>query len=571
MATHPSTVLDAPDTAPDAVASPAPECRRPAALDAGLLLITVAVPLAFTIFSWAPFADTKLVFLALGTLLISIGGVPLDRRLAIAAGAWFGVTVIASIWGVDPLRSLTGYDFPLTGLAMLAPCAYLVVAGASLPPRAVARMRRWVVWTGVLMAVVLLVAKLLPGVLRAAIPDLTFSGSTAGNPVFAAAVMTVALSALLGSEAAATRRFTARPVVTLVVLASGISLAGERSAWLLPMIAVPLTLWWFRVPIRRSLVLGAVVVVTCATWVAAQPLLPTVTSPVGQLTFAGDSGRLTAFVVHTRAALDRPVLGWGPANSFSAFRATATEAEIDRSSPGWSEAHNIFIQTAVTTGLIGLGAFVALVVLIASRARRADRRIAWVVGAVGALAAFNFYEPFELSVTPLAFLLAGVAAGTATRGGRTGAPGLRQGVGRIVIGAGLAGTLVLSMLVAISSTFQHVGERYESEWALRRSLQLQPWRLATVDALAEDLALDSRAGKPGAAEEASRLIADAVREHPWDPLIRIRGVDVEALSRDFAAARAYLRDQVERFPGDAAFLPPERAIRETPVSAEDLT
>ncbi len=92
-----------------------------------------------------------------------------------------------------------------------------------------------------------------------------------------------------------------------------------------------------------------------------------------------------------------------------------------------------------------------------------------------------------------------------------------------------------------------------------------------MDALAEDLALDSRAGKPGAAEEASRLIADAVREHPWDPLIRIRGVDAEALSRDFATARGYLRDQVRRFPGDAAFLPPESAIKETTVSVEDLT
>ncbi len=110
------------------------------------------MPLAFTVFSWAPFADAKLVFLALGTLLVWIGGVPLDRRLAIAAGAWFGVTVIAAIWGVDPLRSLTGYDFPLTGLAMLGPCAYLVVVGASLPPRTVARMRGWLVWTGLLMA-----------------------------------------------------------------------------------------------------------------------------------------------------------------------------------------------------------------------------------------------------------------------------------------------------------------------------------------------------------------------------------------------------------------------------------
>ena len=131
--------------------------RRPQALDAGLFLVVVAVPLAFTPFTAAPFADPKLLLLSLGTLLIWLGAAPAERRLALAAGAWFGVTVLAAVLGVDPLRSLTGLEGPLTGLGLFACCAVLVVAGASLTRETIERVGGWLLWTGLIVGAITLV------------------------------------------------------------------------------------------------------------------------------------------------------------------------------------------------------------------------------------------------------------------------------------------------------------------------------------------------------------------------------------------------------------------------------
>jgi len=89
-------------------------------MDAGLFLLAVAVPLAFFPLSSAPFADAKLVLLTLGTLLLWVSGVPVDRRLALPAGVWIAVVVAAALTGVDPRMSIIGAADHGTGLIMLA-------------------------------------------------------------------------------------------------------------------------------------------------------------------------------------------------------------------------------------------------------------------------------------------------------------------------------------------------------------------------------------------------------------------------------------------------------------------
>ena len=82
------------------------DVRRPRCLELGLFLVVVAVPLAFTPFSDSPFADPKILLLVAGTLLVWLGGVPVDRRLAVAATAWVAVTAVACVAGVDPTAGL---------------------------------------------------------------------------------------------------------------------------------------------------------------------------------------------------------------------------------------------------------------------------------------------------------------------------------------------------------------------------------------------------------------------------------------------------------------------------------
>jgi hypothetical protein len=127
------------------------------------------------------------------------------------------------------------------------------------------------------------------------------------------------------------------------------------------------------------------------------------------------------------------------------------------------------------------------------------------------------------------------------------------------VGAGLAAALVLSGLVAAASALHEWGRQYEEKWALRKALALQPWRTSAVEELAEDLALDGRAGRRAAAVEARSLIRDTVSERPWDPQIRLVASDVEALLRNQRAADRWFHEQVERFPGDRGRLhPPEQ-------------
>jgi O-antigen ligase len=530
--------------------------RRPQALDAGLFLIVAAVPLALTPFSWAPFADPKLVLLTLGALLVFLGGLRMERMLAMAAGAWFAAGALATIFGVDPLRSLWGLDTALTGLLFLAPCALLVVAGASLDPERIERLRTWLGWTGAVMAVVLIAWKLFPSAITAAAPNVDFVGSTAGNPVFAAAVMTAGLACVLGRP---DEGRTLRSLALVALLSFGISLSAERSAWLLPAIATPVTLAWGRVPWRRSLLLGGVVVAVMAAGVLLEPLLPSGASPSEQITsFESDSQRLTVWRVDARAWLERPTLGWGPVNSWSAYRATATPEETEQTGFGWNEAHNIVIQTATTSGLIGLAAFAVLALVVARRGARAEREHGWVVGGVAMLAAFHLYEPFNIPASSLLFLLAGVAASGETRWlleAQARALDPERTPGRLLVGAELAAAVCLSVLSLAASSFQLYGERNEDEPALERAIDLQPSRISARAALIEDLALDGRAGSEGATERARELIDETVGMHPWDTQIRLSAADASILLNDLPAAQAWAREQLQRFPGDSGVLP----------------
>lgn len=532
--------------------------RRPQALDAGLFLLVVAVPLTVTPFSFSPFADAKLALLAAGTLLIWLGGLRLDRRLGIAAAAWFAISIVAAVAGVDPIRSLVGLDKPLTGLLMLGPCAYLAVAGASLPVDRVRRLQGWLVWTALVMAIVVVGFRMAGGAFEAMAPNLSFYGSTAGNPVFAGAFLSVAIVAV-------SRRSEwslPRAALTVAVLGLGLAAGGERVAYVLPIVGLGVALAWGRSGLRRTLVCGGVLVVVFTGWGLLVPAPQGTVDAAAQ--FSGgvaDAQRFRTFEVSARAALERPVLGWGPANGWSAIRATAEVPDTELAGAGWDEAHNLVLQTAMTTGLLGLAALVAMGVVLAARLLHAPRDDAWLVGAVAALGAFSSFEPFNLTATPLLFLLVGVAAGSATRRRfRTQAPATppthAARAMRAAVGAGLVACTVLAVASLVAATYQADGERYESEDALRTSLALAPWRTTTLQSLSEDLALDSRSGDERALEESRALVLRSVADHPWDPNVRIDGVEVNILRKDLEEARRLMGEHLERFPGDRAFLVP---------------
>jgi len=121
---------------------------------------------------------------------------------------------------------------------------------------------------------------------------------------------------------------------------------------------------------------------------------------------AGGAGRLTAWRYGSKALLEQPIAGWGPGRFREAvqgrFSADFTRVHAaDDLTAIWFDAHNIVIELAVTTGLVGLGLAVWFVVL---EARNLRCRIGFV------LVVFSapwLVEPAGLASLPLAMLVLG--------------------------------------------------------------------------------------------------------------------------------------------------------------------
>ncbi|MEW6059504.1 MAG: O-antigen ligase family protein [Actinomycetota bacterium] len=538
------------------------EPRRPQLLDAGLFLIVVAVPLALFPLSRAPFADLKLLLLAVGAFLVWISGPFMSPRLAVPAAIWMGACIVATFAGVDPVVSVVG-QFAHTGLLMLGICAVLVAVGPHLPERVVTRTRVWLVPTGLVVAIVALASRFVPEALDWLVRDLSFVGSTLGNPIFAAAFLAACIPAALADEDDRTWKVLA----ALAVLTSGLAVNGERSSLLLPLVALAAGAWFGIRDRQRMLVGAATVVVVVAAWAIVTPLLPTATglsSTAGQFgTLQGEEQRAAVYTANLRAFVRRPLLGWGPGNAWSAYVNSASASELSTAGRGWGDAHDLPLQSLVTTGLIGTAALAFLLVRAAPGLSRRRKSQSWVPASAAALAIFHLYEPLNLVVTPLLFLLLGMGTREREMLSRRTTDGESQpatptarrplspaSLGRAFVGAILVTAVVVSGLVLTASALEQWGRTHYAEWSLRTSLDLQPWRITAAESLAINLALDGRAGDPAAAREARALITDTVGRHPWDPGVRIVAAGVEQLLKNPAGTERWIDEQLEWFPND---------------------
>jgi hypothetical protein len=534
---------------------------RHALLEAGLLLVVVGVPLVFFPLSRGPFVDPKLVLLLGGALLVWLSGVRADRDLAIAAGAWVAVLAAASLAGVDPWISLAGPENLATGLLMLGAAGYLLAAGARLPRALADRLPAWLIGVGVAVSLVAIVYRIHPGVASWGRFELALDGGTLGQRVLLTGLLAAALSAVVGLKRARTPWLLAG----LVVLSSGLALAAERSGWIAVAVGMAVAIRRSRIPARRALVVVGTVAAVLAAWTAADVLaLPaypvSAARRFGQITEGSAAARLDVLSAVGRGFTRKPVLGWGPGNTWSAYVSSATEEELESAGRGWGDSHNIVAETAVSAGVLGVLALLAMGAVVFRRIRRGPPAGGWAVGAAVALATNHLFQPESVALTPLLFLMAGVAAGYGSRPVRavSDAParepfgGRLRVVGRYAVGAALGAGLAMSLLVMTASSLEQWGRDYNSAWSLRTALDLAPGRLSAAQGLAIHLAIDGRAGDAEAAAEARDVAARAVRLHPWSPSARLAAADVELLLGDAGAARGWVESHLERFPAEAS-------------------
>lgn len=530
------------------------ETSRPQALEAGLFLIVVALPLAFFPLSEAAFIDVKLLVLALGTLLVWVSGVPVDRHLAAPALALGVALVLATVFGVDPAESLVG-TIRLTGVVTLACTLVLVVVAPSLSDPLLARARVWMVRAALVLAAVVLTEHLAPELLDAVARRESFLGATFGNPVLLAGFLAASIPAAFADRGGSRWR----TIVVFAALGSGFAVIGERSAYLLPPAAFIATWWFLRPPARRIAVAGTALVVAFAVWA----LLPTPSSSenadpsrvVGQFgTLGAERQRVAVWGAQIRAVADRPVLGWGPSNEWSAFVSSGTPGQLRTAGRFWADAHNILIDVGVISGLVGIAAFLWLLFRLGPRVARVPRSRGWAAASAVTLAVYFLYEPLDVTLIPVMFLLAGAAAG-----GRAlvASPAARwRRPARVATSVVLIAATGVAALSLTSASIEQWGRTHAgSTWALERAWAIAPWRVSPAEALAIELAIDARAGNPTAGARARAVVDRLVDAHPLNPGLRLLAADVELLLMNFPGTQEWIREHLEVFPSDVVRVP----------------
>jgi O-antigen ligase len=545
--------------------------QRPRSAEIGAFLLVVALPLVFTPFSVSPFGDPKLVVLVAASLALWLARLPSDRTLVVAAGIWVAVTGLAAIVGVEPTRSLVAQTNGAGGgLVLTLCCAVVVVRGTGIAPPMAERIRRWALATAFIVGALGFLARLFPSFTSDVLgwKGASFIGSTMGNQLFAVALLSASLGAAISMDRPTRDRLVVCGALTLLVASF-----GERSALVLPIVVAGATLWRGRRPWREAAAVLATIAVAIVAWQVVDPLLPARSKQVGATLAplsgqATDAGRLTAWRSIGAGVVDRPILGWGPGTSQSIYLASGDPEELRDAGRGWADGHDIFLETAAGTGVLGLAALIALLVVVGTRALRCPPERAWAFGAAAGLGAYALVEPLSLVLTPLLFLYLGLAAQPSTDRVRSEHPWRAPLAARVATGILLWGALAVSTLILVASTFEQWGRTYAETWALRAALSVQPWRISASEQLAVQLALDGRGGDQAAAREADEMIASDVSRFPWDVNVRLFASDVDLLLRDPAGAARWRQAQIERFPGERLLIEEAgRAPREAPVGA----
>ncbi|MEX0651233.1 MAG: O-antigen ligase family protein, partial [Actinomycetota bacterium] len=337
------------------------QARRPQLAELGVFLLVVALPLVFTPFSASPFGDPKLVVLSAACLCLVASGLPADRRTTMAGAALVIVAALAAAFGVDPAEALTAQtNSDGSGLITVVCIAVVASIGGALPADLRARALRWVVGAAVTVAGLGIAFRLVPGPLEDLFPGQGLAGSTMGNQVFAIALVAAALGVLLTSESLSSSRMWWSQ---LVVLSVGIASFGERSSLAFVVVTGVVGLW--RRTDRRRRIGKALVVVALLVlaWQVVAPQLPIPSTLGSQLTsLTSDRARFVSWRVGLESVADRPLLGWGPGSTKSAYLANASPTDIEITTRGVGDAHNLFVGTLVEMGVLGLVAMVVFVV-----------------------------------------------------------------------------------------------------------------------------------------------------------------------------------------------------------------
>ena len=484
---------------------------------AAAFLVPVAyLPLVDAPF-WSPKAAVVLPAAAVGLTrlprLLRTG----VRPAALAALAFLSVAAVSTASSDDVRQATFGLYNVGTGLVFVLALVGCWALGASVTTGG----RRSVVvglvaGTGLSCAVGALQLVVDLGVPFLGSPEGGRATGLAGNPVHLAALAlgVVALAAVQAAE-------RAWWLVAVGAGAAAIQLSASRFALLL---LLPLVL---ALAARRGLRPAALVLAAMVVGLSAGGAVTSLggegTSSSGRVAAlaasrGGFTARLETWSSSAHAVAERPVLGAGPGRFRAATSPHRTLALARAEGPDrlFEDGHNLAVEHAVTTGVLGvlaLGAWLAL----ATRAVRCVALASFGVAVLG----LHLVQPQSIGTTPLAVLSLGAASVVGDAAGR---PGGRRRL--VPVLAGGVGLVLGGTLVAGDAALQRARLDFDDAASRSADSLLAPWPIpATVRARL--FAFEALSDPGGPAQD------EAVR---WRRIASSRARDSPRLASELAEA-----------------------------------
>ena len=494
------------------------------ALEGAAAGVAVVVPLLFINAFKLPSVDGRVAALP---VLTGLGAVALPRVLrgpsrvpALVGLAWAGWACLCAALAPNLTVAVWGRYGVGTGLLFVLAVLGCWVLGASVGAPAAPLVERALLVACLANAGVAVLQQFV---------DLSpyglalYGGRSAGlfgNPVYLAEL-------LVGGLWLALCRFD-RPgpaaIGGTLLLSGALAVSGSRFGLALAGVAVVALA--ARVGWRKAAAAAAVV----AVGVALGTALPHLglsgggTTAVDRVSAAPASGvrpRLDTWRTGLSAVADRPLTGWGP-NGFLAGTSSRRPKSVARSEGPdrlFADAHDVIVEEAVSTGVVGVGLFLWWLALMLGAVRRGAGRAPPLAGFGWLCLALMLVEPLHVGTTPVALLALGAACSAAS--GERDRRGTRR-PRRAITGAVVAGVLVIAVAgtVVLATGLVQLRQAdlsFRPAAAASAAGRLPRWGsdAATVAQLYQFAQLSSRI--PGAAGQALTWRRRAAAWDPQDP------------------------------------------------------
>ncbi|MHB0878817.1 MAG: O-antigen ligase family protein [Anaerolineae bacterium] len=511
------------------------------------LLAAAAVPLACNPWGSSAFELPKAVLLRLLVLALVVmalrervsgsgrrasDGPASGGLLHWAAAAYLAAIILATVTSWEPRVSLLGSLARQQGL-LTQGCyvfLFLLTAAALRRPEQIGRLWRTLVWASAPVVIYGLAQALGVDPLGWRSDGTSPVVSTLGRSNFVGSYLVLAMPLTAGLALVGGRRWPKSLLLLLAGQAACLAATQARGAWVgLTAAAAVFAIGFLPGRRHRLLALGATGTLALIGGLALAVKLPSAAGSV--------AARLTIWRASLQLVAGRPLLGYGPEAMQSAFYAVFPPELVYYQGRGIvvDRAHNLWLDQALSTGIVGLAALALLLAVVVYTAWRGyasagsrDRRVTWLAllaAVVGHVVEQQF--SFELTATGTVFWLTLAMISALARLPRDGveppAPSAASGASFVWLPPTLAALLLAVLTVALplaADTFGGLaGEATASlgQRLRRAALAARLWPVESQYRLRLGVLLAEAADRQGA----DREMAAAVALRPADPALRL--------------------------------------------------